>query len=1036
MIAASLVLLAQTQAQEPASVPEYERDVRPILAAHCYECHGDKRQRGALRLDRRTPRLFELQRGRPAVLMAGSASASPLYQRVVSADPDERMPLEQPPLSAAQVDTLRRWIDAGAAWPEADASTALESQVQTLATHWAYHPPQPPSDPALQDASWVRQPLDGYVLANLAAHRLAPSPRAPSGEWLRRAALDLTGLPPTLAELDAFEHKAAADWNAATAAAVDVLLASPRYGERMAQWWLDLARYADTHGYEKDAPRSVWPWRDWVIGAFQRDVPFDQFTLEQLAGDLLPEPTREQLVATGFHRNTLINEEGGTDDEEFRVAAVIDRANTTAQVWLGSTLACAQCHNHKYDPFSQREYYEFYAFFDQTEDGGKKLDPLLEVPSAEQASERDRLRAELELARTALVAEEPAIDARQRVWEERARAEVGPAPAWTQLRFDAHSSASSAELRTANDGRIRASGALVDEDEYVLRVQPSGAVITALRLDALPDSDLPQGGASRADNANFALTEFRLWRAAWERDALTIREAPFAAADSDRRQAGTSSSPANAIDDVLDTHWIVDGPAPASLVAALAEPFVLKLDDSGTQGYRAIDVVLEFRSPWPHHQLGSFRVSVTDDLRVGDSLPHGKHGELGYPWHVRDTLRVPSEQRSDAQLELLRSDFRTRVDARAKELKQQVDAAQKALDELQSKIPTTPVLRERKEPRTTHVLGKGSFLAPLDEVRPDVPAVLPPLPADAPRNRLGLARWLVARENPLTARVIANRLWERLFGRGIVATLDDFGTRGDAPANVELLEHLALRLVELDWSLQRFQRELVLSSTYAQSSRVSPTLAAEDALNVQLARASRPRLEIETLRDQALSIAGLLVEQVGGPSVRPPQPVGAESHVYSDDHWVDASGPDRYRRGLYTFWKRSSPYGTFATFDAPSREQSCTRRARTNTPLQALALLNDPAFDECARAFGARLLSETSAAAGDATAADDRARLASGFRRCTARAPNDAELERLIALLAAERSAVLALDAQEREPTVWARIATVLLNLDDTLCRN
>ncbi|MBM3976427.1 MAG: DUF1553 domain-containing protein, partial [Planctomycetes bacterium] len=829
-----------------------------------------------------------------------------------------------------------------------------------------------------------------------------------AGAWLRRAALDLTGIPPTLEELESFETAAARDWDAATAAAVERLLDSPRHGERMAQWWLDLARYADTNGYEKDAPRTIWPWRDWVIGAFASDLPFDRFTIEQLAGDLLPEPTRAQLVATGFHRNTLTNEEGGTDDEEFRVAAVVDRANTTAQLWLGSTLACAQCHDHKYDPFSQREYYEFYAFFDQTEDGGKQLEPLLEVADDEHVHAEERLRAALAETEAGLARAADAIDARQQAWELRARAELGPEPVWRPLEPHAVNTASGARALGQLDAHVLIGGELPDRDTYRIEFSASESV-RALRIEALPNAAFPQGGASRSDNANFALSEVRL-----ERDGAS--SARFTRADADRRQAGANSSPANAIDGAADTHWIVDGAAPAALI--------LVLDEALPASSFGHVLVLEFQSDWPRHQLGSFRVLASADETLASTLPQGPDG---YPWQVRTALRTPVETLGDEQRELVRADFRTRVDAQARELVARIDAAREALDTHRASVPRTPILRRRAQPRTTHVHAKGSFLSPLEEVRPDVPAVFPPLEADAPRDRLGLARWLVARENPLTARVIANRLWERLFGRGLVATLDDFGTRGDPPTHPELLDHLALRLVELGWSLQAFQRELLLSSTYAQTS-CAPREAYElDPDNAWLARASRPRLEIETLRDQALALSGLLFERVGGPSVRPPQPTGVEQHVYSDDAWVDAQGPDRHRRGLYTFWKRSSPYGTFATFDAPSRELACTRRARTNTPLQALALLNDPAFDECARALGRRLLER---------AGDDRARLAAGFRLATARAPSAEELERLVEQLAAELHDLRELAEPEREPAAWARVATVLLNLDEAQCRN
>jgi hypothetical protein len=738
---------------------DFVRDIQPILSSHCYKCHGETKHRAELRLDLRDDALAGGEDGK--VILPGDAKGSPLVQRITASDEEERMPQKAPALAAEEIETIRRWIDEGAPWPAENAASAREP-----AKHWAYLAPVEPALPPVHEEAWARNPIDRFVLARLEKAGLAHSPEAARGKLLRRTSLDLTGIPPTVAEIDAFEQDRRPD---AYDRAVDRLLASPRYAERMAQWWLDLARYADTNGYEKDGRRSLWPWRDWVIDAFGRDMPFDEFTVEQIAGDLLPGATLAQKVATGFHRNTLVNQEGGADPAEFRHAAVVDRVNTTATVWLGTTLACAQCHNHKFDPFSQKDYYRFFAFFNSTSDDGNSTAPEMRVPNVEQAVALDRHEADLAARQAAFVA------------------------------------------------AVRAGGS---------------------------------------------------------------------------------------------------GPAMRMIAAAAI-------------------------------------------------------------------------------------------------------AAQARRDEFLATIPTTMVIEESAEPRQTHVAIKGSFLSPGQEVEPGVPAVLPELPPDAPRNRLGLARWLVSPENPLVARVTVNRIWERIFGCGLVSTSEDFGTRGEPPSHPELLDWLAIDFERSGWSFKALLRRIVTSATYRQDSRATPELLEHDRNNRLLARGPRLRLEIETLRDAALSIGGLLVEKTGGPSVFPPQPEGVFGSVYSDDAWTPSQGEEAHRRGLYTFWKRSSPYATFAMFDAPSRELACTRRPRTDTPLQALALENDPAFVECAEGLAKRM-------AARAEPPEESARL--GFRLCTGRWPAAEEVGVLLDLYRSEK--------KSDDKAAWARVASVLLNLDETVTKD
>ncbi len=737
---------------QTAPVPQWE-SVAPILRAHCAECHGPDVQRKSLRLD--VPAGVARGGRSGPVVQPGAPDASRLLQHVLGEGGRKRMPPDGPPLAAADVARLRAWIAGGAP----GLATAPPADLRP----WSYRPLAPPQ----RVAGSRPVSLDALVAARIASAGVGTSPPASATTWLRRVSLDLTGLPPTLAELDAF---AADDAEGARERAVDRLLMSRHFGERQAAWWLDLARYADTKGYEKDERRSIWRYRDWVIDAFNRNLPFDQFTIEQLAGDLLPDPTLDQLVATAFHRNTMTNDEGGTDDEEFRVAAVVDRVNTTAQVWLGMTAGCAQCHDHKYDPLSQREYYELFAFFDQTEDDDHPTDrPVIEAPTREQQAQLTALREEQ-----------------------------------TRLR------------------------------------------------------------------------------------------------------------------------------------AATTQP-------------------------------------------------------------------VPEQ---------FATEVRARLDAIGKEI-------------VALAVPTVPILRERPaaRARATRVHRRGSFLDPGEVVTPGVPSALHPFPADLLRNRLGFARWLVSPDNPLFARVLVNRVWEQLFGRGLVRTSEDFGSMGERPSHPELLDWLASRFVASGYDLKALLRTIVLSATYGRSSIAERGARGVDQDNVWLARGPRERVDAEAVRDIALVAAGLLDPDVGGPSVMPYQPEGVWSIIYSNDQWRLSEGSDRYRRGLYTFWRRTSPYPAMLAFDAPSREYCVGRRITTNTPAQALVTLNDPAFVEAARALGRRMQRTGSVDAG----------LVLGFRACTARIPDARELNRLRALFTDELARSDG-DAAGYD-RAWTIVGNVLLNLDETLTK-
>jgi hypothetical protein len=758
---------------------DFDRDIRAIFSEYCYPCHGPNKQarKADLRLDRKDG-AFRVRDG-IAVIVPEKPEESELIRRTSSGEPDEVMP---PPKfkkrpNAEQLDRLRRWVRQGAKWKE----------------HWSLSVPRRVPPQPVRDRRWPKNALDQFVLVRLEREGLHPSPEADRATLIRRVSLDLIGLPPTPAEVDAFECD---DRPGAYERFVDRLLASPHHGERMARPWLDEARYADTNGYEKDGARSIWPYRDWVIRAFNRDLPFDQFTIEQLAGDLIPDPTTAQRIATGFHRNTMLNGEGGTDDEEFRVAAVVDRVNTTAQVWMGTTFACAQCHDHKYDPFTQEEYFRFFAFFNNTADGGGSAPPVLPLPTAAQVARQD---------------------------------EIGTEKAKLRARLD--------EATKAND---------------------------ANRLKPLQD----------------------------------------------------------------------------------------------------------------------------------------KIAEL--------------------------------------------DKQEEAIDPV-----TTMVMQDLEKPRETHVLIRGSHNVKGARVSPGVPRSLHAMAADQPANRLGLARWLVDRRNPLMGRVIMNRVWAQFFGRGIVETSEDFGVQGEPPTHPELLDWLATEFYEQKLSLKAMARLIVTSATYRQSSRVTPDRLEKDPYNRWFSRGPRFRMEAELVRDQALALSGLLKRTIGGPSVFPYQPDGIWFAPYSGDRWVESRGGDQYRQGLYTYWRRSAPYPSFTTFDAPSREVCTERRSRTNTPLQALATLNDPAFVQPAIAVARRIVDESRGTV------EDRARYA--FRLVVARKPVSAELKHLVELYsenlerylrdpAAARATVasgpLAIAGADRagdrelaEIAAWTVVSNVLLNLDEVLTK-
>jgi hypothetical protein len=968
-----LVVLALGAAPAPAaeSPPDFNRDVRPILAAKCFKCHGpdDAARKAKLRLDTRD--------GAEAVL--GKVGDSELLRRVTSTDPDAVMP---PPatkatLSAKEKETLKAWVATGAKYEP----------------HWSFVAPKRPAVPKITDRP--AHPIDAFVLARLQKEGLALSPEAGRYTLARRVYLDLVGIPPTPEEVDAFVNDTAPD---AYEKLVDRLLASPRYGERWARKWLDLARYADTNGYEKDRRRSVWPYRDWVIKALNLDVPFDQFTVEQLAGDLLPNATLSQRVATGFHRNTMLNEEGGIDPLEFRYYAVADRANVTGTVWLGLTVGCAQCHTHKFDPISHTEYFRLFAFLNNADE------PEIAVPSPDVAKKRAEIETKIAKLEAALPDRLPA-EKRDAAFEAWLATERGRAVKWVVIK-PSKTEAGPTKLALQPDGSLFASGDAQKRDLYALTFDDLPPGVTAFRVEALPDERLPADGPGRCyyegPYGDFLLSEF----------TLTADGAAVKIADASETHTRPNLTAKMALDGHPQSGWAGSGRAGvgAAAVFNLAKPLTAK----------SAKLELLFERHYAA-SLGRFRLAVT-------SADGAKAHDI--PAAVEEVLTRPADQSTAAERDTL---FRhwLAVAPELKAARDEIEAVRKQLPQ----YPTTLVMAERPadNPRPTFRHHRGEFLSPKEEVKPGAPALFGT--KEAPKNRLEFAKWLVSRDNPLTARVTVNRHWHAFFGRGIVRTLDDFGYQGEAPTHPELLDWLAVEFVERGWSVKTLHKLVVTSATYKQSSRVTPALLARDPENKLLARGPRVRLEAEQIRDSALKAAGLLSAKMYGPSVFPPQPAGADAS-YSGGAWPTSTGEDRYRRGLYTFSKRTAPYAMFGTFDAPSGEACVARREVSNTALQALTMLNDAVLLEAAQGVAKRV------AARDGTTAD---RVTHLFRLCLVRPPTADEVASVGKFYEAQKdrfardakaaAAVAGPGDGAAERAAWTATARAVLNLDEFVTR-
>ncbi len=992
---------------------DFTRDIQPILSANCYRCHSGAQPKGQLRLDSKVLALNGGMSG--AVIQPGHSQSSRLVHRVLGEGGEARMPFGGKPLTPDQIATLKSWIDQGATWPD-------DGKDATIEKHWAYVKPVRAPLPAVTKRDWIVNPIDAFVLARLEKEGLQPSPEASRETLIRRVSLDLIGLPPTPAEVDAFLSDSRPG---AYDRLIDRLLASPHYGERWARPWLDLARYADTNGYEKDRRRSIWKFRDWVIGALNKDMPFDEFTIEQIAGDMLPNATEDQKIATGFHRNTQFNEEGGVDKDEAQYEVLVDRVNTTGTVWLGSSIGCSQCHNHKFDPFTQKEYYQLMAFLNNGAmmeksygDTSKKwIEPELDMPTQSQARRRDELKQEIDAIEKKLKTGTPQLDAEQAEWEQRLKAAEGQ---WTALAGATAKSSNGTTLTLQPDGSWLASGTNPDRDVYMVEAPAPNAKVTALRLEVLPDPSLPRQGPGRDAYGNFFLTE------------VTIEQVSKKGGAAEKLAVRTVKADGGRVPDrskEKDAHlWIVDATRddvrrPRQLVLKLDAPLRPRKGS-------ALRVTLNQASDFPGQGIGRFRLSVSQDPEPEFITQIGAT--------VRPLLAKAVAERSAEERKQIAEAYRLAAPS-FKQDRERLTALRKELDALG--IVNTLIFAERDSSETpsAKIRLRGSFLSPGETVYAGVPASLHPLPKDAPLNRLTLARWLVSRENPLTARVTVNRIWEQYFGRGIVETAEDFGSQGHRPSHPALLDWLAVEFMEKGWSQKAIHRAIVTSATYRQDSRVSPSLRERDPDNRLFARGPRFRMEAEMVRDVTLSAGGLLSAKIGGPSVFPYQPEGVWDIPYSDDKWEISKGEDRYRRGLYTFIRRTSPYPSLLVFDAPSREVCTARRPRTNTPLQSLTTLNDRGFFEAAQALARRVLAEAGPAAPD--------RAAYAFRICTSRKPKPEELARIVSAYEVDlkrfrerpeyamQTAGVGDRSAAPERAAWTMVANILLNLDETLTK-
>ena len=1016
---------------------QFNRDVRPILSNACFHCHGpdEKERKSGLRFDLESA-AFKLAKSGDPVIIKGSAKESELVYRIfLAADDDDHMPpLDSgKSLTNEQKETLRKWIDQGAEYQG----------------HWAFIAPKRPEIPA-----HAKHPVDAFLNERLIEEGLSMKKEADKETLLRRSSLDLIGLPPTLEEMDAFAKDDSPD---AYEKALDRLLSSTHFGERMALEWLDLARYADSNGFQSDGSRDMWLWREWLIGAYNRNLPFDQFTIEQLAGDMLPNPTSDQIVATGFNRNHRLNGEGGRIVEEWFVETVIDRVETTSMTWMALTMNCARCHDHKYDPISQKEFYQFFAFFNSNDESGVlaangkngfNTMPFIKVASADHKTRKAELEAKLEEAEAkAQSVEKAGLTAAFEKWmskERQALANGKPQQSWIPLAGESVTSKGGATFNRQPDGSWLPSGKNPTHDVYEIQAPLPAGMFAGILLDCLPDDRTPQKSLGRYSNGNFVLTrveaEIRPSAGKVAPVKLTLREADYSQKKWDISMVN-NGNPGNG--------WAVDGPTRRKPIKAM-----FLADSQAKVPEEAHLVVRFFHEALNQHNMGRFRVSYSqENVKSLDGKP-------GLPANLSALLRKEPGSLKPSDSKQLEKYFMANVRNPVSQAQTKVAQAQKALDNFKNTFPSTMVMKEKAAPKDAFILTRGEYDQPTDKVERKLPAVLPPLAGDQPLNRLGLARWLVSGDHPLTARVWVNRMWERLFGVGIVKTSENFGSQADWPVHPELLDWLAVEFAKPTvlpevagnpsqaWDMKGMIKFIMLSQAYRQSSSAPEELYRKDPENRLLARGPRFRLTGELVRDQALAASGLLVPKIGGPSTRPYMPAGvwSETNRYGNlKNYKADSGEGLYRRSMYTIWKRTAAPPSMLLFDAPNREICMPKRSRTNTPLQALALMNEVTYVEAARALAQRMMKE----GGDSV----DSRLATGFRLVTARTPDAHTLKVLKSGFERRRNqfekdeerakALIAQGASKPDPSLpvpelaaYSATASILLNLDRVITKD
>lgn len=1049
---------AAESALKPGEALDFARDIRPILANHCWSCHGPDEQgrKAGLRLDLLAGATAKLESGSTAIDLAHPAD-SELLVRIGSTDDAEIMPPPafKKPLTAAQIELLRRWVAQGA----------------KFAQHWAFTPPTKPSQPTVKDSAWPQGALDYFVLQRLEAAGLRPNPAADRATLLRRVTLDLTGVPPSVPELETF---LADNSVGAYERVVDRLLASPRAAERMALQWLDAARYADTNGYNNDEDRTMWPWRDWVIQAFVQNMPYDRFLTEQLAGDLLPQATLAQQVATGFNRNHVLTTEGGIVEEEYRVEYVADRVQTTSTVFLGLSFQCARCHDHKFDPMTQRDYYRFFAYFNNVSDKvlgynkGTPAEPFIAAPSAAQQTEAAHILATRQAVEKQIATHIAGIQPAVEQWEQSLSAEQKKASTPTsqslaitldetagdQARFTLPKTAPEATTAVSTAGRVQGNA-----------TWKTGKLFGALEFDGKTFVDCGQLGIfDKADRVSFGAWIYptsasastvlsKMDEAQAHRGYDLILEGGRPAVhlihhwpDNGLKIIAKQPMSLNAWHHVLVT-WngagqaaglkiYVDGEAQAVDVTADLLKDSIKTEQPLRIGQRSVSAAFQGLIDDVRFFNGELTTDEAKQLADSQSLAT-----------LADVFAIPAADRNDQQREHLRKYYLEVVDPDARRWRAEIASLTEQQQKLDAAIPKTMVMAELPQIRETHLLSRGQFDQPGEKVVAGVPAFLGGIPTETPQTRLALAQWLTSPKHPLTARVAVNRWWAGIFGTGLVETVEDFGTQGSFPTHPELLDYLATQLIAQRWDTQAILKEIVMSATYQQSSAATPQQMERDPQNQLLGRGSRFRLPAETLRDSALSVSGLLKESLGGPSVKPYQPAGLWEEVSVERRfkYVPDQGDGAYRRSMYTFWKRTCPPPSMSTLDAPDRETCLVRRARTNTPLQALVLLNDPTYVEAARQLAVRIIQEGGPS--------PETRLALACRASLSRTPTPAEQSLLLELLqaatrrfqqqpaAAEQllgvgNAPRVKEIPTAELAAWTTLCSLLLNLDEALTRH